>query len=483
MEKKSLVANTAYLTVASIAQKAVAFLYFAFVARFIGTGDTGIYFLALSISTMIAVFGDIGVTSVLVREIARSAEEPKKWIRAVMGVKAIAVPITVAVLFFGLPIANAIWAAFGGHLAFSQEIIGLVRLTTLVVIADSLSLAFFGVLRGARNLSAESLGIFIGQTLTTLAGVALILTGNATLESLILALMAGSVWNMLFSGALVIRRYGVDSLVPDFVMARKMARLAVAFFVAAIFVKILASVDSVFLQLFHGEETVGYYAVAYKLTYAFQFIPLVFVAALYPEMSALANDDERLVRTTEKAFWYMGLVAFPIVLGIFSVADQIIALFYSEAFLPAVLPLQIMIFVLLFVFFDFPLGSLLNARHRQRQKTLTTILTVIVNIICNVLLIPKFGAVGASIAGIVSFWFMFTADYLFASRVVPLRFWVFGELFVRIGVPSIVMAIVVLLVKHAVPIYVSVPIGAITFLIGIVLSGGLKKADLVRYVK
>lgn len=482
MEKKSLVANTAYLTVASIAQKAVAFLYFAFVAQVIGTADTGIYFLALSVSTMVAVFGDIGVTSVLVREIARSAEEPKKWIRAVMGVKAVALPVTIAILFFGLPIVNSVWAAFGGHAAFSSEIIGLVRLTALVVIADSLSLAFFGVLRGARNLSAESLGIFVGQVLTTLVGVALIRTGNASLSSLILALMIGSLWNMIFSGALVIRRYGIGSLLPDFVMARKMARLAVAFFVAAIFVKILASVDSVFLQLFHGEVAVGYYAVAYKLTYAFQFIPLVFVAALYPEMSALANDDERLIRTTEKAFWYMGLVAFPIVFGIFSVADQIIPLFYKEEFLPAVLPLQIMIFVLLFVFFDFPLGSLLNARHRQRLKTMTTILTVVVNIICNIIFIPRFGAVGASIAGVISFLFMFSVDYYFASRFLPLRLRIFGEMLVKIGIPSVVMTLVVFLIKGFVPVFLSAPFGAIVFFIGIVLSGALKKADLVRYV-
>jgi len=45
----NLAQNTLYLTLASVGQKAVAFLYFAMIARFMGVEDTGSYFLALAV--------------------------------------------------------------------------------------------------------------------------------------------------------------------------------------------------------------------------------------------------------------------------------------------------------------------------------------------------------------------------------------------------------------------------------------------------
>ena len=57
------------------------------------------------------------------------------------------------------------------------------------------------------------------------------------------------------------------------------------FALAAIFAKIYAYMDTFLIKIFLGDEEVGFYSVAYKITFALQFIPLAFVAALYPAFS------------------------------------------------------------------------------------------------------------------------------------------------------------------------------------------------------
>ena len=72
--------------------------------------------------------------------------------------------------------------------------------------------------------------------------------------------------------------------------------------------------------------------------------------------------------------------------------------------------------VLLPIFLDFPVGSLLNATHRAHLKTSAMVGTMVVNILLNTLLVPSLGPVGAAWAGVFSFWFLFLIGAVFTVR-------------------------------------------------------------------
>jgi len=139
--QRTLAKNTMYLTLASVAQKAIAFVYFALIARAFGTSDTGAYFVALALVTVIAVFDDMGMTPVLIREVAKAPERALHWVRTMIGIKVITIPVTVLIAWF-LP----------QFMGYDLELIWLVRLAILVMLADTLSLSFYGVLRGLHTL-------------------------------------------------------------------------------------------------------------------------------------------------------------------------------------------------------------------------------------------------------------------------------------------------------------------------------------------
>ncbi|MFH1767102.1 MAG: polysaccharide biosynthesis C-terminal domain-containing protein, partial [Patescibacteria group bacterium] len=299
---------------------------------------------------------------------------------------------------------------------------------------------------------------------TATFGIIMMASGHATIAILVVALMIGSLWNMGFSVVQVIRRLGWTAIIPTWTLGWKPFKMAFAFFLAAVFVKVYSYVDSLILGKIIGNEAVGIYSVAYKLTYSFQFLPLAFVAALYPTMSAQAHDPNKLKKTLLDSFWYLAILVAPIVFGIWSLAPEIINAFYGAEYAASVLPLQFLIFVLIFIFLDFPIGSLLNATNRQAIKTGIMGVTMIINLVANLIFIPIFGVVGATFAALISFSFLFLGGWHFVKKVVKVNIW---ELLGRIwGVflAAIIMAAVVILVKPYVHFVLAIPLGAIVYI-------------------
>lgn len=442
----SVAKNAFYLTIATIGQKVIAFFYFLFLANVFLKEQTGAYFLALSITTIFSVVADFGITPVVIREVAKRPEGAVSLIRRALGLK---LPIII------LGMVGSVIAA--DLLGYSSEVKLLVLLASVVMAEDAISLLYFGVLRGLHVLRFESLGMIFGEIIICgLGTLSLLFYPSPVL--LILALVAGSLFNAIFSALRVVKQLGWKVLWPQLggTETLKLFKTAIPFALAGGFSKLYSYVDSVFLSIFIGTAAVGVYTVAYKMTYAFQFLPMAFVAALYPGMSALVGKDQKkLSELFEKSIWYLLIIGAPIVFGIFAIAPDIVRLTGKE-YLEAIPTLRVLIFVLIPLFLDFPIGSLLNAADRQKTKTAIMGVTMAINVILNALLIPRVGIIGAAYAAEVSFWFMFLAGLYFVPKIIPNTPWKkLSWLFVRVVGSGIVMAVITVFLR---PILGFVPV-------------------------
>ncbi len=416
---------------------------------------------------------DWGLSSVLIREIAHDKTDAVKLIRSTLGLK---MPLIL------IAMAGSLGLAFALH--YDANVIKLVALATLILAADAVSLTFFGVLRGLQNLRYESLGIFVGQILSATVGL-IALRVHPTLDVLVLALLTGSVWNALYSATRVAKHLGWKAIVPAFDSARAKAllRLSIAFAMASLFVKVYSYIDSILLKQFLGSEAVGTYSVAYKITYAFQFLPMAFVGGLYPAFASrwAQGDKQSLAKVFDDAVWYVGLLAVPIAFGISALSHEILQLFYPK-FIEAALPLSIEIFALIVLFLDFPVGSLLNAARKQNVKTIIMGCTMLINAALNALLIPRVGIPGAAITAVVSFTFMLIAGLAFVPRLIPYPWTTFARRFLPIFASGFLMGGVVMMVKHLLPLPITIAFGAVVYFFGLLLTRTLTM-DHVRYMR
>src|SRR4030042_3732768 len=87
VQAKTLTQNTTYYTLALVFQKILAFIYFTFLARGLGVEDLGKYTFAFSFTTIFSVFVDVGLSSVLTREIAKDRNKTPEILANVLGVK------------------------------------------------------------------------------------------------------------------------------------------------------------------------------------------------------------------------------------------------------------------------------------------------------------------------------------------------------------------------------------------------------------
>lgn len=465
--------NTFYLTLASFGQKAIALVYFLFLARIMMPEATGAYFLALSITAMYSVVAEFGITSVTIREIAKEPSQARTLVGHALALK---IPL------MGLAVLGSVLT--GRLLGYSSEIQFLIALASSVLVVDALQVFFYGVLRGFQVLQYESVGIFAGMATTAAVG-GLALWLSPSLPLLVAALLAGSLVNLLVSGSRVARRLGWGALVPRWSAGSSwlLLRMAFPFALAAIFVKVYSYIDSIFISKFLDTAAVGLYAIAYKLTYAFQFLPLAFVAALYPGMSAVVGkDNAALERVLRRSLWYMALLSAPIAFGLYAIAPEAVAL-VGEQYAPATAVLQTLVFVLIPIFLDFPIGSLLNAAGKQSLKTGIMGATMLLNIAFNAVLIPGLGILGAAYAALISFTFMLVSGLFFVPRVLPTFSW---AMLLRTVAPiygsGAVMLLLVLWLKPFVGWITVIPLGAVAYMACLLLAGSLTREDML-YLK
>ena len=82
MKILNIAKNTSYFTLALIVQKIISFSYFTIIARNLLPDDLGKYYFAISFTTIFAIFIDLGLSNVLMREVPKIKEKIKegKWI-------------------------------------------------------------------------------------------------------------------------------------------------------------------------------------------------------------------------------------------------------------------------------------------------------------------------------------------------------------------------------------------------------------------
>ncbi len=472
-EPGKIAKNTIYLTIATVGQKILAFLYFILIARLAGVEGTGKYFFVVSFTTIFSIFVDLGLSSVLIRETAKKREVAEKYLGNILGAKLILGVLTYLTVVLTINIMD-----------YPAATKLMVYLSGVVMLLDSFNVTFYAVFRGRQNLRYESIGVVVSEVIIIVFGAASLFL-HAPLYFLLLALMSGSIFNFCFSSLLLWKKTDVKPhLALDKSVLVSLFKIAYPFALAGIFVKVYSYLDAVLLSKMVGDAAVGFWSVAYKLTYAFQFIPMAFSAAIFPAMSAyFAHDRSRLKQAFERAVFYLAIVAAPVSFGIFSLAKPIVLILYGADYLSSVLPLQIAVFTVIFIFLNYPIGSLLNACDRQMTNTMIMGASMTLNIILNLILIPRFSFVGAAISTLVSHSFLYTLGMIFANKIVAFnRKFVFGSL-TKIFLSASLMSAVIIFLNRFVLFWFLIPLGGLVYFGILYLLRGIGKEDFMGIFK
>jgi O-antigen/teichoic acid export membrane protein len=229
--------------------------------------------------------------------------------------------------------------------------------------------------------------------------------------------------------------------------------------------------DLVFLRLFRDLASVGHYAAGYTLISFLLNLGVAYGMALLPTMTRLGarTDDERELYHTAQAQVFAA--GFPIALGGALLAVELIRQVFGLSYLPAGAALEVLIWSIPIALSRNVAVAALVARNRQDLVLRTTTGSTVLNLILNILLIPRFGILGAAWATVATELLRTVLALRFVAQeglaLVPLA------RLVRTVVAGLVMVALLVAVRPA-NLWVAIALGAVGYGAALSLVGGVR---------
>jgi len=170
------------------------------------------------------------------------------------------------------------------------------------------------------------------------------------------------------------------------------------------------------INVFMNPLAVGYYSISVAITEKLWLVSQSASTVLFPKVSS-EKDEKMLKEFTPIVSRNVLLITALGAILIFFLSRWIVILLFSEAYLPAVQPLQILLVGTVAVSGSRVLGNDIAGRGRPILNTYLNTLTVVVNLCLDILWIPKFGIAGAAWATTISYSVALIGSLLVYSKI------------------------------------------------------------------
>ena len=179
--------------------------------------------------------------------------------------------------------------------------------------------------------------------------------------------------------------------------------------------------DRYMVAYFCSDEMNGLYAAAYKIPTLLTYVVTIFNDAWKLSAVSESGDREKCTKFFSEVFRYYIAVMFAGGAILAAGAQIFSKILFAESYFTAWVYIPILSVATVFTALDTFLGSAYFTVKRTGMSFWTSLIGAAVNIVLNVILIPSFGAIGASIATLVSYFAVFLVRALTMHRFIPFR--------------------------------------------------------------
>lgn len=188
----------------------------------------------------------------------------------------------------------------------------------------------------------------------------------------------------------------------DFI--KRIAKIAWPIMVTEFFVYIYMRIDQFMLEAMSTSKELGLYGAALRLSETWYFIAGAITTSFYPRIaSSWNNDKEKFYAQYQDLLNVLTYISIALATFVSIFAKPLITLLYGQQFAEAGIVLSIHIWAGVFVFMGVGTNNLMIIKNLQKFILIKTIVGATLNVIINLWLIPKYGALGASVATLIAY--------------------------------------------------------------------------------
>jgi len=461
---KRFVKNTGAAFLTQVAAPSCSFILVLFIARFLGVSGLGNFSIVLSLFFIFQTVSSLGFTHLITREVARDRSKAGKYL--VNG-------SFIGFLFSAL--MAGVMCLTGYLLNYSKDTTLAIYILSFCLIPGALSLICESICRAFEKLEYVSIAFIIGDLFKVTIGLFILFRGYGLVE-LVTVILGSHLLTFFLSLYFVLRLTGAPVYKIDFSFCNWIIKAIPVFAFIFIFSTLYWNVDVIMLSKMKGPIEVGFYSAAYKLMNACKMIPMAYLTAFQPVIFRLfKTSSEKFKMACTKSIKFLFFTTLPIVVGTTILAHRFIQLFFRNAFLASANALSILIWTLVPFSIVLVFAYALIASNNQKIDLRVNIVGMLCNVGLNLLLIPKLGFLGASIATLASICVFLTLQYTFISKNL---FKVdFIEATGKPLISAILMGIVILLFIN-INLLLLILISALVYVLLLVVLGTFSESDI-----
>ena len=379
--------NIFSLTIAEIANKGIVFISTAYLARAIMPEGFGMLGYANALLVYFLLIANLGFNIVGSREIAKQHDLVPRYVNSIVTIRSLLSVIALAGMFFMPYILNKD--------APEKYVIWICSLNLL-----SNAILLDWVFQGIERMEVLAIRQVV-TSLLNLAGIIIFVTSKSDVVIAMVISVAAAALNAGWMLLLYIKFYGGVKFNFDFKLWFNLLKSSIPISFSNFFIVILNTLNILMLGQLKTDHETGIYVAGFKLL-VLTIVPSGIIQNAFFPLLSRADTIEEKQKLMQKYSLLMFLCGTFISCLFFTYSEFIITVTYGSNYLDTIVVLRVIMITSAIVYINTNFFPPLVSWQKERTVMYAIISGGIVNIILNLLIIPKYGAVGAAVATIFS---------------------------------------------------------------------------------
>ncbi|MEA2097859.1 MAG: flippase [Patescibacteria group bacterium] len=460
--------NALFSAGARVVEVAIALVIIGLTTRYLGDGGFGDYIIVITFIYIFSVIADLGLYSIVVREISRNGADEEKIVNNAFTLRLVAGFFILGSAFFVsliFPYSESVKVGIG------IAAIGFWILSNIQVL--------MGLFQKHLAMDKIAIAEILGRVIQLFFVITCIKLDLGFLY-IIFAIFLGAIFNF----ALVLfftSKYIKIRLKFDFKFWKEMLRQAYPLAISAILVLIYFKLDTIFLSVMKTREDVGVYGLSYKILENLIFFPAMIVGLTMPIMSKyIFTDRNKFKSVVQRTLNFLIIAVVPMTVGVVFISDKIIKLLGgSEGFKDSPLVLNILMMALGFIFLGALFSNIIIAANKQKQLAQIYFVGMIFNIIANFIFIPRYSYFGAAATTVVTELLVTILMIIVVYR--SIKFIPSFAILFKVAFASFLMAVMLHHFSYL-NIFYLLALGSAVYLSSIYFIGGISKDEIGKLI-
>lgn len=366
------------------------------IARYLGPEQYGLLSFAVAFVGLFSVIAGLGLQGIVVRDIVQTPTRTSETLGT-----ALALELLAGLVAFAFVIIAVIYLR--GEDTFAKVIVVILGSTLIVKAGEVPKYWFLSRVLSKYTVWAENtvfLVIAAVKLNMILTGATLIaFVWVAVIEAVVVAfaLFAMYAWK---AGRLRAWTFSV-------VRAKDLLQNSWPLVLSGVAVVVYMKIDQIMLGQMSGDEAVGVYSAAARLSEVWYFIAVAIATSVFPALAQSKKRSETLYnRNLQKLYDLMVILALAVTVPLTLVSEQLVILLYGPTYASAGGILAVHIWAAVFVYLGKASSQWFFVENRQILIFQRSIVGAVANVVLNLWWIPPFGPIGAAYATVVSYAFV-----------------------------------------------------------------------------